>query len=416
MLRAIDIDDVAHLRSSVRTGALAAAVVATIVLLPAPYVAVPMFYATYRMNRGAVWAGVMNLGLTALVSMFFLWVMVSERATIVSGGSGETALFLTLFVVLALAPVLLVARALRRLVDLRRRFPAGEVWPDRPGAARTPWRGRTVSWMLIGIVTALAFAVFVVLAYWAGFELLSGWKEGLLALTLIPVLYGVVKQFRRIQLWTRRHMAASVAEVRAADTRAPVLFLRSFKDDELKLPPVARFNVWTVFEAHKTDKGHDFTLEEAIAEVLQEYGPVIALSQPGQPLPPLGAARENISGDHWQEVIDRYLVEARWIVAIIATSAGLRWEFERIIEGGAVGKLLLVFPPVDEGQITARWRVVHSLFAGLASGAELEDPAIARTLVMWATDDPPCIRLYTGAERTQNSLDVAMRMALAESG
>ena len=416
MLSAIDIDDVAHLRSSVRTGALTAAVVATIVLLPAPYVALPMFYASSRMNRGAVWAGVMNLVLTALVSMFFLWVMVSEREEIVSGGSGEMALFLALFVVLALAPVLLVARALRRLVDLRRRFPASEVWPNRQGAARTRWRGRAVGWMLIGIVAALAFAGLVILAYWAGFALLSGWKEGLLALTLIPALYGTMKQFRRIQLWTRRHMAASVADIRKADTRAPVLFLRSFKDDELKLAPVARFNLWTVFEAHKTDKGHDFTLEEAIAEALQEYGPVIALSQPGQPLPPLGAARENLSGDRWQEVIDRYLVEARWIVAIIATSPGLRWEFERIIDSGAVGKLLLVFPPVDEPEIAARWRVVHPLFAGLASGAEPENPAIARTLVMRATDDPPSIRLYTSAERTQNSLDVAMRMALADSG
>jgi len=414
MLKAIDVDDIAHLKRSVRRGALTAAVVATIVLLPAPYIALPMFYATYRMNRGTVWAGVTNLGLTALVCLLFGLVWISKREEIVSGDGGEMTLFLVFSLLLALAPIVLVAHSLRRLMALRQRFPANEMWPSGQDAARTLWRGRAIGWIVVGFVAALAFTILVIRAYWAGFAMLSGWKEGLLALTLIPACYGMMKQYRGIQRWTKRHMAASVAEVRKADTRPPVLFLRSFQDDELMLAPVARFNLWTVFEAHKTDKGHDFTLEEAIAEVLQEYGPVIALSQPGQPLPPLGAARENIVGDHWQEIIDRYIAEARWIVAIIATSPGLLWEFERIIECGAAQKLLLVFPPVNDAEIMQRWRVVGSSFTPVASAKELTIAPIARTLVMRATDNPPSIRLFTSAEKTQNSLEVAMRMALVD--
>ncbi len=185
------------------------------------------------------------------------------------------------------------------------------------------------------------------------------------------------------------------------------------KDDELTLPPVARFNLWTIFDAHKTKEGHDFTLEEAIVEVLSEHGPVVALNEPGPPLPPLGAERANRSGDHWQEVIDRCIAEVGWIVAIVATSPGLLWEFERIIERGAAGRLLLVFPPVDEAQLSARWQVAYPLFTASASEADLNPAPVARTLVLRADENPPSLKPYASYQRTQNSLDTAMRIAVA---
>jgi hypothetical protein len=415
MLTVSDITATARLKKDVRTGALAAAVVATIVALPLPFIAVPMFYATYRMNRGTVWAGVVSLVLTGMVALFFGAVFISQREAIVTGGTGETALFLAFASATLLTPIMLVAFGLAALKKLQRQFLAGEVWPKQRHTIVTPWRSRAFTWMTIGILAALGFVASVILAYWIGFELLSGWKEGLLALSLLPALYWTMKRLRRIERWTRRHMAASVAELRRADTRPAVLLLRSFKDDELTVQPMPRFNLWTVFDADETKAGRDFTLEEAIATVLGEYGPVIAIGEPGRALHPLGAARENVADEDWQDAVDRHIVDAAWIVAIAATSEGLLWELQRILERGAARKLLLVFPPVSKANLALRWERLQPLVGHLASEKELKKAPTAGLLVMRLNDRPPSIKLYSCDEKTQNALDTAMRVALADS-
>jgi hypothetical protein len=210
-------------------------------------------------------------------------------------------------------------------------------------------------------------------------------------------------------------MAASAAELRRVDPRPAVLLLRSFKDDELTLRPMPRFNLWTLFDADDTKKGRDYTLEEAIATVLDEYGPVIAIGEPGRALHPLGAARENVADEHWQDAVDRHIVEAAWIVAIAATSEGLLWELQRILERGAARKLLLVFPPVSDTNLAVRWERLQPLVGHLASESELKTAPTAGLLVMWANDRPPSIKLYTCDEKTQNALDTGIRVALADS-
>jgi hypothetical protein len=414
MLITVDTSHVVRLKGDVRIGALAAAVMAVIVLLPMPYVAVPMFYATYRMNRGALWAGTVNLVLTGVVSLLFGYVWVSERENIVTGGSGETTLYLTLIVGLALVPAVLVGRALKSMLDLQRHFESRGLWP-KGRSNRSRWRWRAAGWITAGLLVAVVLTVLVIFSYAKGFELLDGPAEGVLALSLLPALYWIVKKYRNIQLWTRRRMADSVAEVRKGDRRPPVLLLRSFRDDEVNLTPLPRFDLWTVLDAHETKAGYDFTLEEAVAEGLWEHGPVVALNEPGRTLPPLGAARESIPGERWQEVIDRYICEATRIVAVAASSPGLLWEIERILQKDAASKLLLVFPPIQDIELAARWKKIYPLFNRFASAEELRDAPISKTLVARFGSDPSVVKLYTGTERTQNSFDTAIRMALADA-
>jgi len=89
----------------------------------------------------------------------------------------------------------------------------------------------------------------------------------------------------------RRHVRASVSKVRARDTRAPVLLLRSFGDDmtaidvrDFKIPLFRQFP----------------TFEETLTDHLWEFGPVVAIGRPGEPVPLLGAAREYVANEAWQ--------------------------------------------------------------------------------------------------------------------
>jgi hypothetical protein len=102
-------------------------------------------------------------------------------------------------------------------------------------------------------------------------------------------------------------------------------------------------------------------------------------------------------------------------VAIAATSEGLLWELQRILERGAARKLLLVFPPVSKAKLALRWERLQLLVGHLASEAELKKAPTAGLLVMRLNDRPPSIKLYSCDEKTQNALDTAMRVALADS-
>jgi hypothetical protein len=75
----------------------------------------------------------------------------------------------------------------------------------------------------------------------------------------------------------RYHAIATHDLLVRKDHRPPVVYLRSFKADE-----VTRRG--TIFGDFQTE-------EEVLAEVLSEFGPVVAIGKPGEELPELGAAR-----------------------------------------------------------------------------------------------------------------------------
>lgn len=143
--------------------------------------------------------------------------------------------------------------------------------------------------------------------------------------------------------WTRSlrtHLAHGVREISRRDPRAPILFLRSFRDDQLEIS-AERF--WG--HAFLGLGNHRVRLEEVLAETLYAFGPLVALSNPGDALPPLGAARENVADEHWQGQILSYMAQAAWIVLVVGATPSLRWEVDRILERGYEPKTLVVFPP-----------------------------------------------------------------------
>jgi hypothetical protein len=154
----------------------------------------------------------------------------------------------------------------------------------------------------------------------------------------------------------RRLGSIRARQLMLRDPRPPVLYLRSFGDDQLKLW-TATFGRPSLIERF-TPRRFD-TFEEVLVRYLSGYGPVIAVNQPGTKLAPLGAARETIESDDWQAAVATWMAQSRLIVFATPPSQvnrGLQWELEAVSGHGYWDKALIVVPPVRAEQLQARWR------------------------------------------------------------
>jgi hypothetical protein len=180
---------------------------------------------------------------------------------------------------------------------------------------------------------------------------LNGWIAG----ALFRRLRGVV--FR----WAGRSSPAAVAR----DGRRPVLFLRSFELEEVRLSGARR----------SLGYGGRGSFQAVLIDRLWQLGPVIATARPkidrklgeavldartnrlyyqregkivegGTEVATAGGPRWRIPSADWQRQVDSWLRTAALIVVVVGGSRGLSWELGRIRTLEAAGRLLIVVPPL----------------------------------------------------------------------
>jgi len=105
-----------------------------------------------------------------------------------------------------------------------------------------------------------------------------------------------------------------------------------------------------------------FTLESYVVNRVWYLGPVIAVGDPRDDLSPLGAAREYVPEDQWRARISEYLDESVYVVCILGSTPGLRWEYEEIKARGKQDNVLVVFPPKPIEELQRRWVVFRDIF------------------------------------------------------
>ena len=168
-----------------------------------------------------------------------------------------------------------------------------------------------------------------------------------------------------IFLVARRLGSADARRLMLRDPRPPVLYLRSFGDDRLRLwtATLGRPSLVERFTLRRFDR-----FEEVLVRHLSRYGPVIAVNPPGTRLAPLGAARETIDSADWQSAVASRMAQSALIVFLAPPSRvtqGLQWELRAVAEHGQWDKALVVVPPVPAEQLQARWRAFGAACAGL---------------------------------------------------
>lgn len=163
---------------------------------------------------------------------------------------------------------------------------------------------------LLGHVVSALGPIWILVSVLAGFAFLQ--QElvplgvGLTAFAFLLFFAGALMS--RLSVYGRRLRQPDAPTVLARDPRAPVLFLRSFRDEDI------------VDLTSRTGRGSIRRSEEALCDALRGIGPVVAIGRPGEYLPEAGAARLYVDDQDWQQAVRHFLEAAAAVVLVVGTS------------------------------------------------------------------------------------------------
>jgi len=208
----------------------------------------------------------------------------------------------------------------------------------------------------------------------------------------------IIDAFRLLK--ARMQMGAD--ERMSYDRREPILFLRSFFDDDITahsysgriLSRITGLNLGEV------------RIEECMVETIGRLGPVVAIKQPDTTVTPIGAVRAAAVGD-WKEVVRSYLGNSKAIIAMYGLSPGLGWEFEEIFNNGYYSKLVIIVPP----RINATPTEILETLIGKQNPPSILKPN-QRLLALARCSSSGVIKILVAGTRDSTSYTLALRYCL----
>ena len=279
-----------------------------------------------RESRHLKIAGLVLIGIT--VPAFGFLVEQSESKAWLSADKWQFAAIALLYIVasnvFALGLIVLLAgfRNLPLLTDARARK-----------GARIKLKGANLLIVCFGLLALHEYA-----APGDSWEELSILVPGL-ALFVFLARTGVVMLRRG---W--KYDATPAAKLLEEDSRQPVVYIRSFKDDD-KIILGSRLQRWysTVFGYLAA-----ITVEQELAIIMNRVGPVVAIGKPGELLPELGAARLYASDNEWRTVITDLMRRSRLVVVRAGATANLQWEIDQAV--GLLNRRQLILVSMAQGK------------------------------------------------------------------
>jgi hypothetical protein len=225
-----------------------------------------------------------------------------------------------------------------------------------PASTRRPvvgWLVSAIGW-IAGVILLIAGVALTTgpIRYWAD-ELAPAASGGLGDNVITAAICaGLIAGFGAIALFVTRIVRAIGLRLRtwraeqtlARDPRPPVLYLRSFRDDEGLSSASESF-------------------EQSLASVLSDIGPVIAVGRPGERLPPQGAARLYLSDEGWQPAVRDLMARSALTILGAGTSPGVLWELTRVVELVPPTRFLIAVPPALRSRDAERWKQFCTLAA-----------------------------------------------------
>lgn len=172
----------------------------------------------------------------------------------------------------------------------------------------------------------------------------------ILMLVLFGILFSIPWIVKRLGNFAVRaaqdQMKTSLENIQYADHRSPLLFLRSFANDRVTIPPSKfAFSRWLLDGAGALD-----TLDYLVLDEGTKTGPTVALGNPDDPVPPYGVARGYFDHDDWQDAVSRLCADAKAIIFVLDRTAGVKWELDHISGNEYLDKTLFLIAPEDVGQ------------------------------------------------------------------
>lgn len=204
------------------------------------------------------------------------------------------------------------------------------------------------------IQTVISYPIMVIglTTLFFGLAILSmGSGVGVIVLAVGILLTWLAVTLRRK---ARKEKAINGDLLLTADSRPPVVYLRSFERDEQEekyareqaqlarkvgtrvVGPAGALGGLVTYE----------TKEESLARVLRYLGPFVAIGRPGEPEPKLGASRVYTTDDTWQDKVAEWTNKAGLVYVDLSTARGkgVWWEMKYIFEHCPLDRIVLYFP------------------------------------------------------------------------
>jgi hypothetical protein len=209
--------------------------------------------------------------------------------------------------------------------------------PYRPGVGR--WLTR-VGAATIG--ASLLAPSIILVAYGPGPETDPDGAGAVILLIVVTLLSFALGLFGVSLIGRGRRLQAFPAlELMRRDRRAPVLFLRSFDDDDLIDPTPRMIPLGDFFPRR---------YEESLAQALQKLGPMVTIGRPGDKLALLGGGRLCVPDHAWKQAVEYLRAHASVVVLMVGRSQGLWWEITSSLATVPIDRLLFFFPYVEEAK------------------------------------------------------------------
>lgn len=243
---------------------------------------------------------------------------------------------------------------------------------------------------------------------------IPGFTARVTSLSGAVLVLQVVVSLIGLQAYTlgRRHAALRAVDQRERDARPWLLYLRSFRDDKLRVYThmSPRHSLLERLLAFRRER-----FELMLTWHLWRFGPVVAVGRPGERLAQLGAAREYLPADAWQAEIEDRMVNASAIVVVLGRTEGLAWELRTIERLAVADKMMIVVPPLREAELERRWDAFNEI-GGSAGWPPVPAAARRRALVVTLSRTesatPGDWRVLLGKWRDEWHYEVAIDAAL----
>lgn len=138
----------------------------------------------------------------------------------------------------------------------------------------------------------------------------------------------------------RRMRAGSAERALAGDTRAPVVYLRPFAADGAQIAKRWSSRVRIAPTEHLVKTRY----EDRLARALRKVGPFVAIGDPTERLPLLGAVRMYAADEDWQARVSDLIGRAGVVLLHAGGGDGFTWEVRHVVEHGVPERVILSLP------------------------------------------------------------------------
>jgi len=184
------------------------------------------------------------------------------------------------------------------------------------------------------------------------------------------------------------------------------LFLRAFVLDE------ARIQMRYPILENLLNQYLEIRLEEVISQEAFRSTPLIAVGNPNEKRPQLGAMREYLSGDEWQPFVKDKITSAKNILFVLGEGQFTGWETEKIIEFNCIDKTIFIVPP--NRAHAANYLRQNQIISELFGGQRFIDTVLSDRILCFFLSPKQQPMAIIGRSTTELDYTLAVRYALVQ--